>query len=139
MSSAGSPILVNDKKTIRAWAIFDWANSAYALVITAAIFPGYFLAITDDTINVLTKIIFSSKNFRKINIGSKKTYSVNDIVSLLKKKNISFDVEKKKSRPNEIKTFCADNSLIKKSYNFEKKINLNDGIDKIIDFYMKND
>jgi len=53
MSSAGLPILVNDKKTIRAWAIFDWANSAYALVITAAIFPGYFLAITDDKINVL--------------------------------------------------------------------------------------
>ena len=93
----------------------------------------------DDTINVLTKIIFSSKNFRKINIGSKKTYSVNDIVSLLKKKNISFDVQKKKSRPNEIKTFCADNSLIKKSYNFKKKTNLNNGIDKIIDFYKKND
>ena len=60
MSSAGSPILVNDKKTIRAWAIFDWANSAYALVITAAIFPGYFLAITDDTINVLGRELSNS-------------------------------------------------------------------------------
>ena len=40
----------------------------------------------DDSINVLEKIIFSSKNFRKINIGSKKTYSVNDIIKFLKNK-----------------------------------------------------
>jgi len=93
----------------------------------------------DDTINVLEKIIFSSKNFRKINIGSKKTYSVNDIVSFLKKKDISFNIEKKKPRPNEIKNFCADNTLIKKNFNFQKKINMSDGIDKIIDFYMNND
>jgi UMF1 family MFS transporter len=33
---------LNDKKTIHAWTMFDWANSAYALVISTAIFPGYF-------------------------------------------------------------------------------------------------
>jgi len=33
---------LNNKKTINAWAFFDWANSAYALVISTAIFPGYF-------------------------------------------------------------------------------------------------
>ncbi len=52
MKQTVQAIKINDKKTIRAWAIFDWANSAYALVITAAIFPGYFLAVTDDTIIV---------------------------------------------------------------------------------------
>jgi UMF1 family MFS transporter len=36
----------NDKKTIRAWAMFDWANSAYNLVITSTIFPAYYVAIT---------------------------------------------------------------------------------------------
>jgi UMF1 family MFS transporter len=36
----------NNKKTIRAWAMFDWANSAYNLVITSTIFPAYFAAIT---------------------------------------------------------------------------------------------
>jgi UMF1 family MFS transporter len=36
----------NDKKTIRAWAFFDWANSAYNLVITSTIFPAYYVAIT---------------------------------------------------------------------------------------------
>jgi len=45
-------IKVNDKKTIRGWALFDWANSSYALVITAAIFPVYFLNVTDPEINL---------------------------------------------------------------------------------------
>ncbi len=36
----------NNKKTIRAWAMFDWANSAYNLVITSTIFPAYYVAIT---------------------------------------------------------------------------------------------
>jgi len=36
----------NDKKTIRAWAMFDWANSAYNLVITSTIFPAYYTIIT---------------------------------------------------------------------------------------------
>jgi UMF1 family MFS transporter len=46
-------IVRNDPKTIKAWALFDWANSAYALVITVAIFPGYFMAVTDDQFQVL--------------------------------------------------------------------------------------
>jgi UMF1 family MFS transporter len=36
----------NNLQTIRAWAMFDWANSAYNLVITSTIFPAYYAAIT---------------------------------------------------------------------------------------------
>ena len=36
-------------RTINGWAMFDWANSAFALVITAAIFPGYFSEVTQGT------------------------------------------------------------------------------------------
>lgn len=36
----------NNSKTIKAWAMFDWANSAYNLVITSTIFPAYYTAIT---------------------------------------------------------------------------------------------
>jgi MFS transporter, UMF1 family len=43
-------IVKNDKRITTAWAFFDWANSAYALVITVAIFPAYFLAKTDDIV-----------------------------------------------------------------------------------------
>lgn len=41
-----SVIPKNHKPTIRAWAMFDWANSAYNLVITSTIFPAYYTAIT---------------------------------------------------------------------------------------------
>jgi UMF1 family MFS transporter len=44
---------LNDKRVINAWALFDWANSAFALVITVAIFPAYYIAATDDQIHVL--------------------------------------------------------------------------------------
>ncbi|TZF83770.1 MFS transporter [Pedobacter sp. BS3] len=36
----------NNKGVIRAWAMFDWANSAYNLVITSTIFPAYYTIIT---------------------------------------------------------------------------------------------
>ncbi|TCV08279.1 UMF1 family MFS transporter [Sphingobacterium alimentarium] len=39
----------NDKKLIRSWAMFDWANSAYNLVITSTIFPIYYIAITKSS------------------------------------------------------------------------------------------
>lgn len=39
----------NDKKLIRSWAMFDWANSAYNLVITSTIFPIYYIAITSSS------------------------------------------------------------------------------------------
>jgi UMF1 family MFS transporter len=33
------------KKVINGWAMYDWANSAYSLIITSAIFPAYYTAI----------------------------------------------------------------------------------------------
>lgn len=36
----------NNKATIKAWAMFDWSNSAYNLVITSTIFPAYYTIIT---------------------------------------------------------------------------------------------
>lgn len=45
-------IELNDPKVINGWAFFDWANSAYALVITVAIFPGYFASVTNDVISI---------------------------------------------------------------------------------------
>ncbi len=37
-----------DKKTIRGWAMYDWANSVYSLVITSTIFPIYYNAVTSS-------------------------------------------------------------------------------------------
>jgi UMF1 family MFS transporter len=36
----------NNHRTIRAWCTYDWANSVYSLVITSAIFPIYYQAVT---------------------------------------------------------------------------------------------
>jgi UMF1 family MFS transporter len=36
------------KKVINGWAMYDWANSVYNLVITSTIFPAYYEAVTGD-------------------------------------------------------------------------------------------
>ncbi|HEY8897153.1 MAG TPA: MFS transporter [Niastella sp.] len=38
-----------NNKTITAWCWYDWANSSYSLVITSAIFPSYFLSLSDHS------------------------------------------------------------------------------------------
>ena len=53
-------VLVNDKKTINGWAFFDWANSSYALVISVAIFPNYYIRVTDDYIPIFGTDISNS-------------------------------------------------------------------------------
>lgn len=44
--AASDLIKKNDPKTINAWAMYDWANSVYALVIVSAIFPAYYNEVT---------------------------------------------------------------------------------------------
>ncbi len=38
--------VTSSKKVVSAWAMYDWANSAYSLVITSTLFPIYFHAVT---------------------------------------------------------------------------------------------
>ncbi len=49
------------KKVVNAWAMYDWANSVYNLVITSTIFPAYYENVTkingDDT------VIFLGRSF----------------------------------------------------------------------------
>lgn len=51
---------VNDKRTINGWALFDWANSSFALVITAAIFPAYYAAVVSDSVPLFGKDVSDS-------------------------------------------------------------------------------
>lgn len=49
MQAASSPVPPTATKRVHnAWAMYDWANSAYNLVITSTIFPAYYVAITGD-------------------------------------------------------------------------------------------
>lgn len=38
---------IGDKKLINAWSFYDWANSVYSLVISTAVFPLYYSAVTE--------------------------------------------------------------------------------------------
>ena len=52
----------NNKATIKAWAMFDWSNSAYNLVITSTIFPAYYTIITTTQQNG-DKVTFFGREF----------------------------------------------------------------------------
>src|SRR5579871_1364119 len=41
------------KKVINGWAMYDWANSSYSLIITSAIFPAYYTAVVDPQVHFL--------------------------------------------------------------------------------------
>ncbi|MGN7821691.1 MFS transporter [Chitinophaga varians] len=41
------------KKVLNGWAMYDWANSVYNLVITTTFFPIYFLAVTDEHVSFM--------------------------------------------------------------------------------------
>jgi UMF1 family MFS transporter len=53
------------KKVINGWAMYDWANSVYNLVITSTIFPTYFESITgdDDPSTKADKVYFLGRQF----------------------------------------------------------------------------
>ena len=45
MDGATAASQLNNPRTVRAWYMYDWANSVYSLVITTAIFPIYYKAV----------------------------------------------------------------------------------------------
>lgn len=66
--------IVADKKVVRSWAMYDWANSVYPLVINSTIFPIYYEAITatkDVNGNVLNDVVhFLGFDFRNVALYS---------------------------------------------------------------------
>ncbi|MES2809166.1 MAG: MFS transporter [Bacteroidota bacterium] len=51
----------NNKKTIWAWCMFDWANQSYNMVITSTIFPAYYVAVTANKTNGDTVSFFGHR------------------------------------------------------------------------------
>jgi len=68
MNGLSVPAQLNNPKIVRAWYMYDWANSVYSLVITTAIFPIYYKAVAvtngTDTVN------FLGFNFQNSNLYS---------------------------------------------------------------------
>lgn len=53
-------IIKNDKKTVRGWAMFDWANSVFTLVVATAVFPPFFSSLAPDTMSLFGMAIDSN-------------------------------------------------------------------------------
>ncbi|MCU0368356.1 MAG: MFS transporter [Cyclobacteriaceae bacterium] len=70
MNAGTEQLLKNDKKVIHAWAMYDWANSVYALVITSAVFPAYYNSLTSEDDNNRISIF-------GLNIENTAAYSIN--------------------------------------------------------------
>lgn len=60
--------ILNNPKTIRAWYMYDWANSVYSLVIISAIFPVYYKAVA--TTNGSDQVQFLGFTFQNSNLYS---------------------------------------------------------------------
>jgi MFS transporter, UMF1 family len=57
------------KKVVNAWAMYDWGNSAYNLVITSTIFPAYFEAIAaDNKVISKTTVTFLGRQFENTSL-----------------------------------------------------------------------
>jgi len=56
MNKNTSASTLNNPRNVRAWYMYDWANSVYSLVISTAIFPIYFKSVT--TVNGNDKVQF---------------------------------------------------------------------------------
>jgi MFS transporter, UMF1 family len=51
-------------KVVRAWTMYDWANSVYNLVITSTIFPAYYDSMTGDGDTTTVDMVqFGGSNF----------------------------------------------------------------------------
>lgn len=64
MSKITSPAIeLNNPRTIRAWCMYDWANSVYSLVISSSIFPIYYKAVAkQDGSDMVNFFGFNIKN-----------------------------------------------------------------------------
>src|ERR1043165_6274753 len=60
------PTEKQERKIHRSWAMYDWANSAYNLVITSTIFPAYYTAVTtveENKVVINDKVSFFGMEF----------------------------------------------------------------------------
>lgn len=60
MNGISTATQLNNPRTVRAWYMYDWANSVYSLVITSAIFPVYYkaVAVTETIAGSSDNVIF---------------------------------------------------------------------------------
>lgn len=87
------------KKVINGWAMYDWANSAYSLVITSAIFPAYYTFIAP------AQVKFAGRTFERTALASY-AISFSFLVIALLSPILSSIADYKGSKKNFMQFFC---------------------------------
>jgi len=94
------------KKVVNGWAMYDWANSAYNLVITSTIFPAYYVAITaaSDS-NEKSYVTFFGRKF--INTALQDyALAVVFLIVAFSSPILSSIADYRRNKKNWLKTFC---------------------------------
>lgn len=61
-------LIKGNRKIIRAWTFYDWANSVYPLVVTSTLFPIYYQSVTQT--DVSDKIFFIGREYTNTTLYS---------------------------------------------------------------------
>ncbi len=100
----------------------------------------------DDHCDALIKLFFKGKSGEKYNIGSgincTNVFLIKKILKIFSDKKIKVGKKTKiifvKDRPGHDFRYALNSNKIKKELNWKPKINLNNGISKTVDWYIKN-
>ncbi len=92
----------------------------------------------DDVTKAFQIVIKNLKNFNIYNVGSEKSYSIQEICNILKKlsgKKTPIVADKGKLRKNDIKNVISDCSKIKR-LGWKPKISINEGLELTLNWYI---
>jgi UMF1 family MFS transporter len=92
------------KKVINSWAMYDWANSAYSLIIVSAIFPAYFTAIAPE------KVHFAGRIFDRASLASY-SISLSFLIIAILSPVLSSIADYKGNKKQFMKFFCYLGSI----------------------------
>lgn len=100
------------KKIINGWAMYDWANSAYNLVITTTIFPAYYDAITTTKSGDVAnhKIVFLGRYIENASLYNYTIAAAYLIIALLSP-ILSSIADNRGNKKSFMKFFCYLGSL----------------------------
>jgi UMF1 family MFS transporter len=112
------------RKVINAWCLYDWANSAYNLVITSTIFPTYYEAITKNQPN--NDVEFLGRRFVNTALYNYTLGAAFIVVAFLSPILTSI-ADYRGNKKNYMRFFCTVGSIACAALYFFAPIDLGDG------------
>lgn len=100
-------------------------------------------AYVDDTAEAMTAALETPNiDGEIVNIGTRKTWKMDDILTLIKKKTDAeekeIEIDEHRLRPNDVQILITDNSKAKKLLGWKPKTPFKEGLQKTIQWYLKN-